>query len=547
MAKSVIAECLLDHALSVAKRLHSDEVRHIHLVEAARRWQEDMFDARFPGLSAQLTKPLEESRGQATSPPRVPQLIDLELEAIRTMAKLWEYLEQVIASLQLYSFSFLSPEYAEEATVPGAQKRDAFPFAVTNSLVERIARFLNAESRQILSIVLGDLWWISRFVIGHEPLEVLADIGTELEVRPDEIPVISEMSALVKRINGIDDPSSNRLASELALAYNDHADWSALVDENYTTTEIERVDDVRILLLGQLDHRVNPEVQSTQVFDSNFEDLVGLEAVKNQIRTFVDLLTVTSRRAKRGKPVEPQRMHMAFLGNPGTGKTTVARRYGNVLRDLGLLRGGFREVDAGIFSSTVFVGESQELMQQILSESTPGVLFIDEAQGLNDQYGAANHDGPGLRATNTLVKYMEDSRDRLCVILAGYTELTLEYIQANPGMPSRIGCYVYFDDIASEHLPLLIEQIAARKGLVLTEGTLPKIVALIEHKRRLRSFGNVRTVEKVLEQAERNCISRSAGLGALAPERNMRSILPEDIESPPPELPEPETRYTGYL
>lgn len=548
MAKSVIAEILIDHAISVAKRFHCDEVSHVHLVGAARRWQEDMFDARFPGISAELTKRLEESRGTATFPPSVPQVIDLELEAIRTMATLWEYLERVILSLQLTPLSFLSPEFIEEeAAATSAPQRESFPFPVTNSLIERVASFLNEESQAIRSIVLGDLWWISRQVIGHEPHQVLEAIGAELEVHPDGVPVTSELSALIKRINRMADASSNRVASELALAYNEHADWSALVDDNYTPTEIERVDDIRVLLIGQLDNQVHPEVLSTQPFDANFSDLVGMEDVKSQIRMFVNLLSVNSRRMKRGKPVEPQRLHMAFLGNPGTGKTTVARKYGNVLRDLGLLKGGFRECDAGTFTGTVFVGESQEVMQRVLGESIDGVLFIDEAHGMNDKYSTHNHDGPGLRATNTLVKYMEDWRDRLCVILAGYTNETMEYIQANPGLPSRIGCYVYFDDIPSEQMPQLIERIASRKRLELAEGTLPKLAAVIEHKRLHRSFGNARTIEKVLELAERRCISRCAALGPLAPERTMRLILPEDIDSPPPDIPEPENRNTGYL
>lgn len=555
MAKSVVAELLLDHALSVAKRLRCAEVSHLHLVAAVRRWQEDMFDAHFPGVASQLNERLDAAKGTSVTTPLVPQTIELELEKIRTMNSLWEYIEELIHQFELTPASFhtdftslLSSEELSHEMSAANQARDDFPFAITISLLLRVAEFLG--ERTVVERVAGDLWWISRQVTIVESAEVLQGIADGLDVSTSDVPSFSELSDLIKTINSSQKEDSNRLASELAVAYGNHAEWSALVDDRRTSeAEVQRVDDLKDRLLEQIDNNVHPEVLAIPAFDSHFGDLVGMEDVKKQIRMFIDTLVFNLRRAKRGLPFEPQRMHMAFLGNPGTGKTTVARRYGAVLRELGLVRGSFREVDASTFTGTVWVGQSEEKMQEVLRESIDGVLFIDEAYGLNDKLGAYDdrRDGPGLRATNLLVKFMEDNHDRLCVILSGYTNLTLEYISQNPGMASRIGCYLYFDDLSEEQVIPLITHIAARKNLELAEGTTPKIAAVIESKRQSKSFGNVRTIEKVLEAAHRKCIARCAQHGSLASEKRLRTIVPEDVEEPPPSVSTPETRRPGYL
>lgn len=567
MAKSFIAECVIDHARSVAKRLDCEEISHLHVIAAARRWREELFDEKFPGIWLTLSARLEATRGSSINPPRLPEQVDAEVSDIATMEDLWTYVSTLIKSSGLVANSdgsrpTIAPRGAPQAAPrrrPSAKPKgkssvsertgiEGFPFGITKSLIDRVSTFLNVSPDEILRVVVADAWWISRRVIGEDNQTVLDEIATELGIEKQSIRSALQLSELVRDIKTATKTGASRMASQLAFAYVDHADWSAAVDENYSEDESRRVDEVKELLLAQLNHEVDSEVEATLIFESKFGQLIGMQEVKRQIRTFVDTMVLNARRAKRGKKVEPQRMHMVFLGNPGTGKTTVARLYGNLLKDLGIMASAkFTECDASTFAAGVYIGEAEKAMNKTVEDSLDGILFVDEAYALNDPYNMDNKQGHGLRATNVLVKRMEDYRDRLCVIFAGYTEPTMNYIHANPGMPSRIGCYITFPDYSPDEILQLTSRIAGRKSAILGEGTRERIAALVELERESGSFGNARTVEKIIEAAQRRCASRCARLGSLATERALQTLLLEDLDDLPPVKSEPAYRDPRYL
>lgn len=567
MAKSLVAESIIDHARSVAKRHDCEEISHLHLIAAARRWREELFDEKFPGIWPSLSSHLEAMRGTSITPPRLPDKVDRELDRVSTMDDLWKYIDGLIRASDLKPTAGKSTRKPPSGRTPRVKPKrspkakpksrskppekppaENFPFGITTSLVERLASFLDSSVDETLRIVVADAWWISRRVIGAEIPTVLDEIAAELGIGSQQIEYQSEFSDLVRRIKRTTKSGASRLASQLAFAYVDHADWSAAVDDNYSEDEGKRVDEIKELLLAQLDHEVDSEVEATLTFESKFGNLIGMQEVKRQICTFVDTMVLNARRAKRGKKVEPQRLHMVFLGNPGTGKTTVARLYGSLLNDLGLMASAkFSECDASTFSVGIHLGEAEKAMNQIVEDSLDGILFIDEAYSLNDPYNMDNKQGHGLRATNVLVKRMEDHRDRLCVILAGYTEPTMKYVRANPGMPSRIGCYITFPDYSPDEILQLVSRIAERKGVILGEGTRELISAHVERERESRSFGNARTVEKIIESAQRKCATRCASLGPLATERALQTVLLEDLDELPAVDTQPERQDPRYL
>jgi hypothetical protein len=132
---------------------------------------------------------------------------------------------------------------------------------------------------------------------------------------------------------------------------------------------------------------------------------------------------------------------------------------------------------------------------------------------------------------------MEDHRHELCVILAGYTDLTKKYLQANPGMPSRIGAYVEFPDYTEDDIKAMIPIIAKKRDLQLGDGALEKLALGVEASRKKPDFGNARSVEKILEEAERNCVSRVSKLGGLATRRHLNTIEPVDVPDVAPPVP----------
>jgi SpoVK/Ycf46/Vps4 family AAA+-type ATPase len=225
---------------------------------------------------------------------------------------------------------------------------------------------------------------------------------------------------------------------------------------------------------------------------------------------------------------------MAFVGNPGTGKTTVARLYAELLQNVGLLPSDrVIETDrSGLVAE--FVGQTDKKTKEVIKSADGGVLFIDEAYALNDRYG--NQKGFGEEATDALVKEMEDRRDSLVVILAGYKDPMMDFISINPGLKSRIPVIIEFPDYTDEELVEIAERISESRGLILTGESKSKIGTLMSSERSKEGFGNAREVENLLDAAQRNATLRVSHLGNLATESEIRTIIgsdiPEVVQSP---------------
>ena len=258
--------------------------------------------------------------------------------------------------------------------------------------------------------------------------------------------------------------------------------------------------------------------------------LVGLAGVKRQVNTMVNLIQVQRMRADQGMRVADVSKHMVFLGNPGTGKTTVARLLARIYRALGVLRTGqLVEVDrSGLVRG--YVGQTATRTQEVISEALGGLLFIDEAYALT--VGKGENDF-GQEAVDTLLKAMEDHRDDLVVIVAGYTDLMERFLDSNPGLRSRFSTTIRFEDYSADQLLAILLLNLRKQDYRLSDAAEARAWELIKARvaHKPENFANARDIRNFMEHAIANHAVRVAGIDGAAQSRDLLSTIePEDLE-----------------
>ena len=246
---------------------------------------------------------------------------------------------------------------------------------------------------------------------------------------------------------------------------------------------------------------------------AELDSLVGLEGVKAEVRRIVNLAKVNEARRAQGLKVPPMTYHMVFTGNPGTGKTTVARIVARAFRALGIAEGGqLVETDrSGLVGR--YAGETAVKTNAKVDEAIGGILFVDEAY----QLASSDSDDYGKEAIATLLKRMEDDRDKLIVIVAGYTDEMRDFLDANSGLRSRFSKTIEFSDYTAKELAAIFRSIAKKNEFVLAadleEGLDAAMVKLTA--KRDRTFGNARFVRQLFEDATGRQANRLAESGNL--------------------------------
>ena len=263
---------------------------------------------------------------------------------------------------------------------------------------------------------------------------------------------------------------------------------------------------------------------------AELDGLCGLDQVKRDVKSLTNLVKVRRLREEAGLPVPPMSLHLVFLGNPGTGKTTVARLLAKLYHAIGVLpKGQLVEVDrSGLVAG--FVGQTALKTQEVIQKAIGGVLFIDEAYALVNQ---DNGNDFGREAIEVLLKNMEDHRKDLVVIVAGYSQLMEKFIHSNPGLESRFNKYFYFEDYDGAQLFTILQSMCVKNGYVLTpEGeALARRELMALYEDRDENFGNARDVRNLFEQAVARQSDRVARLEAPTREQLME-LRPEDLAEP---------------
>lgn len=228
---------------------------------------------------------------------------------------------------------------------------------------------------------------------------------------------------------------------------------------------------------------------------AELDGYIGLQTVKEEVHNLINMASVYQLRRQHDLPTTDMSLHLVFTGNPGTGKTMMARMMARIYRSLDILsRGQLVEVDrSGLVAG--YVGQTAIKTQKVIEKAMGGVLFIDEAYALN---GRSENDF-GQEAIDTILKAMEDHRDDLVVIVAGYTDLMDRFIHSNPGLESRFNRFLLFDDYTTDEMVDIFRMQCKNGCYQLTEEARPLIRDYIAEESADDSFGNARGVRNLFE------------------------------------------------
>ena len=270
------------------------------------------------------------------------------------------------------------------------------------------------------------------------------------------------------------------------------------------------------------------EPEDIEKLKEELHSYIGLTVVKAEVESLINLVKVNKLRKTHDLPTEELSLHMVFSGNPGTGKTMIARLMSRIYHSLGILeKGHLIEVDRGGLVAG-YVGQTAIKTGEVIQKALGGVLFIDEAYALTTR-GSQDY---GQEAVETLLKAMEDKRDNLVVIVAGYVDLMNSFVHSNPGLESRFNRFLYFPDYSVDEMLAIFDMRCQKAGYRLEDSAREELKTILKEESEDNiGFGNARGVRNLFEQAVSRQANRLAGQDAVT--RDELMLLKREDLLPP--------------
>ena len=305
------------------------------------------------------------------------------------------------------------------------------------------------------------------------------------------------------------------------------AAWAALTGNHGEVTPKP------ITEIAQEPNEPKDSVVITQVMEGDpyqeLDELIGLESVKEEVHTIANFAKIQQQRKAQGLKVPKMSFHLVFTGSPGTGKTTVARIVARIYKDLGILKSGHTvETDrSGLVAE--YVGQTATKTNAVIDSALNGVLFIDEAYALVPGNAANDY---GQEAISTLLKRMEDDRDKLVVIIAGYPNEMKRFIDSNPGLQSRFTRYINFPDYTDQELFEIFQLYLNKNQYTITDDAAALLQSSLSNAvaHKTKNFGNARYVRNIFERAVEQQANRLSAKRSI-PDDELSLLTKEDIEN----------------
>jgi len=267
--------------------------------------------------------------------------------------------------------------------------------------------------------------------------------------------------------------------------------------------------------------------ENTEKLLKQLNALIGLNQVKQEIATLINTVKINKLREEKGLKRSPQSLHLVFSGNPGTGKTTVARILGKIYCSLGILsKGHLIETDrAGLVAG--YVGQTAIQTKEIIEKAKGGILFIDEAYSLTPQNAGIDF---GQEAIDTLLKAMEDHRDNFIVIVAGYPGLMNNFLKSNPGLQSRFNTFINFEDYSPNELLEIFMSLCKQNNYIVETSAIDTLTGIFEdiYSQAGETYANARTVRNFFEKSIKRQANRLADNNVLS-SNDLQTLVIEDF------------------
>lgn len=355
-----------------------------------------------------------------------------------------------------------------------------------------------------------------------EELYGIFSISDDLKNEFSEFEIVEQKPDVQEVYNEILD----KIKNTINLDEQTQIDLLDYVSNTYEKSDLSYVEYRDKLLKSIIFNKEIPKFEKDKSIDEVFEELdelVGLKKVKQALRDLVSLKELKNKASDDIK-IKDVNLHMVFLGNPGTGKTTVARMVAEILYNLKYIKQNkLIEVSSKDLVAE-YVGQTAPKTMSVVQKALGGVLFIDEAYSLASGQGQGN--GYNEEAIATLIQAMENHRDNLVVIFAGYTKEMQSFLNTNSGIVSRIGYTLEFEDYTTEELIKIFEQMTSKAGFVVEKEAITKLKTIIDEYKDTKNFGNARFVRNVYEKT---IIKHASNIKNKKSKKAIKTITEDDI------------------